>query len=219
MNAKKIESLLDWFRKKYPSFKDGSYAWYNIHKLLTENDIDRIRNFCIKRPEVEFFIIINGINPLRPQRTYGALPEWFRNNTAYHNIYKDENAFVFINCINDSRYDDYDEYAEYEKSKKNLFESAEDMAKTINADYLSADFSYFNRSVNSDLVISKRDWNSYIDAQNDRSLLISRKAEDLEKLLKTVKSKEAKELIKDIIDLALEGCIIPFRREENGQRN
>lgn len=216
MNAKKIESLLDWFRKKYPSFKDGSYAWYNIHKILTESDIDRIRNFCIKRPEVEFFIIINGINPLRPQRTYGTLPEWFRNNTAYHNIYKDENAFVFINCINE---EEYGNYGEYKRSKKNLFESAENMAKSIDAGYLSADFSYFNRSVNSDIIIPRKDWNSYIDVQNDRHLLISHKVEDLEKLLKTVKSKEAKELIKDIIDLALDGCTIPFRKEENGQRN
>ena len=99
MTGKKAESMLSWFRRHYDEFKDDNYAYYNVKKILTETDIDKIRNFCSKRSEIIFFIIISGVNELRPQRTYGGMPEWFRNNTSAYDIYKSENSFVFIGCF------------------------------------------------------------------------------------------------------------------------
>lgn len=130
MTGKKVESMLSWFRRHYDEFKDDNYAYYNVKKILTETDIDKIRNFCIKRSEVDFFIIISGINSLRPQRTFRDLPEWFRNDTAYYDIYKDENSFVFIGCF-DKAWCGWDEFKE---EKKILFENAEDLAKSANSD-------------------------------------------------------------------------------------
>lgn len=127
MTGKKVESMLAWFRRHYDEFKDDNYAYYNVKKILTETDIDKIRNFCIKRPEVDFFITISEINSLRPQRTFGDLPEWFRNDTAWHDIYKDENSFIFISC-------ETDKYQDLKENKRILFENTEDLARSINSD-------------------------------------------------------------------------------------
>lgn len=130
MTGKKVESMLSWFRRHYDEFKDDNYAYYNVKKILTETDIDKIRNFCSKRSEIIFFIIISGVNELRPQRTYGGMPEWFRNNTSAHDIYKSENSFVFIGCFDK----EWCGWGRFEEEKKNLFENAEDIAKSINSD-------------------------------------------------------------------------------------
>lgn len=130
MTGKKVESMLAWFRRHYDEFKDDNYAYYNVKKILTETDIDKIRNFCIKRSEIVFFIIISGVNELRPQRTYGGMPEWFRNNTSAHDIYKSENSFVFIGCFDK----EWCGWGRFEEEKKNLFENAEDIAKSVNSD-------------------------------------------------------------------------------------
>ena len=126
MTGKKVESMLSWFRRHYDEFKDDNYAYYNVKKILTETDIDKIRNFCIKRPEIIFFIIISDVNELRPQRAYGGMPEWFRNNTSAYDIYKSENSFVFIGCF-------WREWSAFEEEKKILFENAEDIARSINS--------------------------------------------------------------------------------------
>lgn len=90
---KKVESLLAWFRRNYRYF-ENDIAWCNISKTLTFNEVERLKHFCLKR-SIDFLVIVNGVNPLRPQRTCGCLPSWCRNNTVAHSIYKDENAFVF----------------------------------------------------------------------------------------------------------------------------
>lgn len=111
--------MLSWFRRHYDEFKDDNYAYYNVKKILTETDIDKIRNFCNKRSEIIFFIIISGVNELRPQRTYGGMPEWFRNNTSAHDLYKSENSFVFIGCF-DKEWCGWDRFEEEKKNFRRI---------------------------------------------------------------------------------------------------
>ena len=136
MRARKIESLLAWFRRKHAEVvKLGTFAWYNIHKELTIDEIDKINNFCKKRKEICFCVILSGINELRPQRTCGSIPEWFRNNTQFRNIEHTTNSFVFIDYkppLDDLSLYDFETEDEH---KNNLFENVKELAKQAECDY------------------------------------------------------------------------------------
>ena len=142
MRARKIESLLAWFRKRHLIFaKEGIFAWYNIHKELDEKDIQRIDNFCKKREEIDFCIIISGINELRPQRTWGDIPQWFRNNTAWHYICHAENSFVFINYKQPLENKPYFNEDYYNETKPQLFENVKELAKQAQCEYRIFEYS------------------------------------------------------------------------------
>lgn len=98
---KTVKGLLGWLTKNWDSGISESFGWCNVGKELTEQEIGRIKSYLEKKKEHRFFFIINGVNQLRPQRTYGGLPEWVRSNSAYHAIYHDANAFVFVGCEKD----------------------------------------------------------------------------------------------------------------------
>lgn len=97
---KTVKGLLCWFTKHWKDISD-SYGWCNVNKELTKEEIDKVVDYFSKKENINFVIILSGINELRPQRTWGDLPEWFRNNTEYHDIYHANNTFVFASCIED----------------------------------------------------------------------------------------------------------------------
>ena len=99
MKATKIESYFAWLRKHMDKLKSGAYGFYNISKILSSEEIEKVKKFCKKSNCINFLTIINGVNPLRPQRTWGGFPEFVRNNTQYHTIYHSENCFIFVNSM------------------------------------------------------------------------------------------------------------------------
>ena len=136
MRARKVESLLAWFRKKYDLLvKEGSFAWYNIHKELDNKEIERINNFCGKREEVDFCVILSGINELRPQRTWGDIPQWFRNNTAFYYINHADNSFIFINYKQPLENRPYFDEEYYNETKLRLFKNVRELAKQAQCEY------------------------------------------------------------------------------------
>ena len=94
-----VQSMLNFFNKNYEELKDDNYGWYNTDHILTREEIDAIYRWCLRHPKIKHLIIINGVNPLRPQRSYGGLPQWVRNNTAFHYIKHWDNCFVFISSV------------------------------------------------------------------------------------------------------------------------
>ena len=95
---KTLRGMFGWLTKVWPKM-DDTYAWANIEHELNTEEIERIYSFCEKKGNVEFALILVGINKLRPQRTWCGLPEWFRSNTSYHYFAHENNSFVFISCV------------------------------------------------------------------------------------------------------------------------
>ena len=118
---KTIKGLFGWLTKNWEEISD-IFAWANVRKELTDEEVGRIQEYFLKKKDYRLVIIINGVNSLRPQRTWGSLPEWFRNDTAYHDIYHAENAFVFVSCLEDE-----------DEAEKLLIESAQEIEKQANA--------------------------------------------------------------------------------------
>ena len=118
---KTIKGLFGWLTKNWEEISD-IFAWANVRKELTDEEVGRIQEYFLKKKDYRLVIIINGVNSLRPQRTWGGLPEWFRNDTAYHDIYHAENAFVFVSCLEDE-----------DEAEKLLIESAQEIEKQANA--------------------------------------------------------------------------------------
>lgn len=92
---KTIKGLKGWITKAVHKDDTIPYCYANVGKLLTQEDLDDLFTYCGKMG-FEFAIVISGINPLRPQRTWGSLPEWFRNNTQRYELYHSDNTFCFI---------------------------------------------------------------------------------------------------------------------------
>ncbi len=96
-----VKGMLCWLTKNWGQM-DNNYAWANIEKKLDCKEIDRIVAYCKKKGNVDFSIVISGINPLRPERTTASLPEWLRSNTIFNSLWYDmNNSFVFISCAKD----------------------------------------------------------------------------------------------------------------------
>ena len=102
---KQIKSLYAWVNKHYNEIKDNNYCYCNIQTILSNEDIDKINKYYSKRPEINFIIYIIGIKQLRAQRTWYGLPEWFRSNNMYYELHYEENSFVFISCVDETKYD------------------------------------------------------------------------------------------------------------------
>lgn len=119
---KNIQTLLSWFTRNWEEIKD-SHSWYNTKRILTLVEIEKIKNNLLKRKETKLVIIINGTKWLRPQRTWGDLPEYLRSADADHTLFHDNNAFVFVNCYC-SEVD-----KSYADEKRKLLQSAKEIAE------------------------------------------------------------------------------------------
>lgn len=118
---KTIKGLFGWLTKNWNEIID-CFAWANVRKELTDEEIGRVQEYFLRKKDYRLVIIIKGVNSLRPQRTWGSLPEWFRNDTDYHDIYHDDNTFVFVSCLDDE-----------DEAEKLLLESAKEIEKQANA--------------------------------------------------------------------------------------
>ena len=118
---KTIKGLFGWLTKNWNEIID-CFAWANVRKELTDEEVGRVQEYFLRKKDYRLVIIIKGVNSLRPQRTWGSLPEWFRNDTAYHDIYHDDNTFVFVSCLDDE-----------DEAEKLLLESAKEIEKQANA--------------------------------------------------------------------------------------
>lgn len=118
---KTVKGLLGWLTKNWEEISE-TFAWANVNKEMTDEEISRVQDYFLNKKDYRLVIIINGVNDLRPQRTWGSLPEWFRNNTEYHDIYHKENTFVFVSCLEDE-----------DEAEKLLIESAQQIEKEANA--------------------------------------------------------------------------------------
>lgn len=118
---KTIKGLFGWLSKNWKEISQ-TYAWANVNKEITDDEIARIQNYFLNKKDYRLVIIIKGVNSLRPQRTWGSLPEWLRNDTAYHDIYHQDNTFVFVSCLENE-----------DEAEKLLIESAQEIEKQANA--------------------------------------------------------------------------------------
>ena len=129
----KFESLMSWFKRNYDAFKHDNHSWCNISTIITDEQIGRLKKFCEDRQEINLLIVIRGVNELRPQRTWGGLPEWFRNNTDSHAIYHYNNTYVFISTQDMTSQDNKD-------ALDLLIADARDIGKQAEADVFIRDF-------------------------------------------------------------------------------
>ena len=160
MRATKIESYFAWLRRHMDKLKElsGAYGFYNISKILSSKEIEKVKNFCKKSNCINFLTIINGVNPLRPQSTWGGFPEFVRNNTQYHTIYHSENCFIFVSSMTFKStipfpmvpftHDDIEyyymrseeEYNIFLKAKENFLECVSNVAKEAEAELIMEEF-------------------------------------------------------------------------------
>lgn len=120
---KTIKGLKCWVTRTVHEDDTIPYCWANVDKILTQEELDDLFAYC-DRMGFEFAIAISGINPLRPQRTWGSLPEWFRNNTDRYELYHDENTFCFIRLT--KKY-----VGEEKESKDALFEDVKLIGESV----------------------------------------------------------------------------------------
>lgn len=84
---------------------DDNYCWYNIKDTLSDEDIDELREYFNKNEKMNFMLIINGCNELRPQRTCMTFPNWLKDTNGYRGIYKTGyNSFILCSWM--KSYDD-----------------------------------------------------------------------------------------------------------------
>lgn len=129
--AKRVESVLRFFNTRYDLISDQSYGWYNLEKTLNDEEIEKIKKLFYKKEKFKLLIIINGINKLRPQRAW-FFPEYFRNATAFHDIYHHDGAFIFMSAVVPPDFAKEDAWQE----KQRLFESTQELAAEADATYL-----------------------------------------------------------------------------------
>lgn len=125
--AKRVESALSYFYHHYKEISDNTYSWYNVNKILTTEELQKLVTFFKNHNELKLLIVINGVSGLRPQRTWGSLPEWFRSNTEFRGVYHYENAFIFISSIKLEDEEDFN-------VKKCLIRNARCLAMDVNAE-------------------------------------------------------------------------------------
>lgn len=95
------------------------YCWYNLHKLLSDNDIKDLKVY-FQEHNYNFMLIINGCNELRPQRTWVTFPVFLKGTNGCHIIHKDINTFVLCSWMTD-----------YENYKKDIEELINYIPKDI----------------------------------------------------------------------------------------
>ena len=81
-----------------------SYCWYNVPKLLSDEDINKMKAY-FEEHNYKFMLIINGCNELRPQRTWDSIPVFLKGTRDGNIMHQDINTFVFCSWVNE-----YDEY-------------------------------------------------------------------------------------------------------------
>ena len=81
----------------YNKYKD-TYCWYNVQKLLSNEDLKKMEVYFQKH-NYNFMLIINGCNKLRPQRTWGTFPTFLKPTSGYYPITKDNNTFVLCSWL------------------------------------------------------------------------------------------------------------------------
>lgn len=96
MRSKKIPTVLSFFRRGLKNSEQSSYGWYNMGRAITEEEIDDIETFVEKHPQIDLCCVISGISPMRPQRTWGDMPEWIRGADEYYEGYEDDGTFIFM---------------------------------------------------------------------------------------------------------------------------
>lgn len=102
----------------YNKYQD-SYCWYNVPKLLSDEDLKKMEVY-FQEHNYKFMLIINGCNELRPQRTWGSIPVFLKGTDGCHIIHHDINTFVF--CSWKKEYDGY---------KKDIEELINDIPKNM----------------------------------------------------------------------------------------
>lgn len=100
------QKVKQFITKNYNKEKDN-YCWYNTLSVLSSNDIEDLEKY-FKKSNYNFMLIINGCSQLRPQRTWGTLPTFFKGLDGCHFIFiTDSNAFILCSWL-----EDYDGYKE-----------------------------------------------------------------------------------------------------------
>lgn len=98
MNTKTFEAK-QFFTKTYKKDDTVPFAWFNTeYKALTEQEIQEMKEYILKKEFIKEMIIVSGIEVARPQRTWGDMPEWFRPASWFNhfdNCYHD-NSFIFV---------------------------------------------------------------------------------------------------------------------------
>ena len=103
--------------------KDNSipYCWYNLNKRVDEEDIKSLQNYLNKRKEMEYLLVVSGIEETRPQRTWCTLPEFFRPCSMFNYYVESIQNNTFIFAISKSN----PEWMEYKEKDilelKNMF--------------------------------------------------------------------------------------------------
>lgn len=82
----------------YNKYKD-TYCWYNVPKLLSNEDLKKMEVY-FQEHNYNFMLIINGCNELRPQRTWNLiLPVFLKGTDGCHIIHNGINTFVLCSWL------------------------------------------------------------------------------------------------------------------------
>ena len=96
---KTLSGTLRFLSMNKEAITDDNYAWCNVGYRFTEYDIKRLMDYFKRRRwKIEYIAIAVGVEKLRPQRTWGALPDWVAPADGHYPVHADENTFLFINC-------------------------------------------------------------------------------------------------------------------------
>lgn len=101
--ATKMNSIIAWLRNQEKQHCEDHYFWTNLDKKADDNELAMLRRWLDKHLHQKgFAIILNGICPLRPQRTFGGIPEWVRGVEAPRE-FPNDSCFIFVSQFTDGR--------------------------------------------------------------------------------------------------------------------
>lgn len=106
-----MKQVKAFISKCYNKENDIPYCWYNRNKIVDENDLKSLQKYLNNRKEVEYLLVVSGIEETRPQRTWCTLPEFFRPCSMF-NFYVESiqhNTFIFAISKSNPEWMEYEE--------------------------------------------------------------------------------------------------------------
>lgn len=92
-------NIKTFFTRCYNEDDSIPYAWYNTqYCLLTKEQKQKLFSYLVKNDFIKYMFIVDNIEVVRPQRTWGNTPEWFRPASMWHTFHNIpvNNSFIFL---------------------------------------------------------------------------------------------------------------------------